>query len=219
MGWLDALFSNDRFDPQADSGAGSGWLGPIAGGLVAPPNVSAPPPAASTSAMGRPPAQPNPPVSPIDRMDGGIGGLFGPPHPGGAPGGPGLLDRLTAGASNLASGGNPIAGLVNAVNGLATGQRTDHAGIELAKQHATMSALMNAGLDLNTARAAAMNPDYLKALVVAHYGARPRRGAAAASPRAGGENVARKEPAATNGVAANDGRAAVPPADASGPRS
>src|SRR5262245_28498514 len=67
---------------------------------------------------------------------------------------PGLFDRLTAGAANLTTGGNPLAGLLNAVNGLATGQRTDRAGIELAQQNATMRALMNVGLDAETARAA-----------------------------------------------------------------
>src|SRR5215471_7804703 len=73
-----------------------------------------------------------------------------PPLP--APQGGSLLDHLVAGAANLTTGGNPLAGLLNAVNGLATGQRTDHAGLALAKQHATMRALMNAGLDSDTAR-------------------------------------------------------------------
>jgi hypothetical protein len=97
--------------------------------------------------------------------------------------GPTLLDRLTAGATNLTTGGNPVAGLFNTLNGLTTGERTDHAGIELAKQNATMSALMNASLDLPTARAAAINPEFLRALVVKHYGG--WRGHAGTPPRTG----------------------------------
>src|SRR5262249_38971609 len=115
--------------------AGSGWLGPVAGGRV--PIDQAPPP-----------QDPVPIATPS------------------------LLDRLAAGATNLTTGGNPLAGIVNAVNGLATGQRTDHAGLEAAQQHATRAALMNAGLDANRARGAALNRDSLKAPVVAHYGAR-----------------------------------------------
>src|SRR5262249_17829124 len=49
-----------------------------------------------------------------------------PPLP--APQGGSLLDHLVAGATNLTTGGNPLAGLLNAVNGLATGQRTDARG-------------------------------------------------------------------------------------------
>ena len=100
-----------------------------------------------------------------------------------APQDPALLGRLTAGATNLTTGGNPIAGLLNSLSGLATGERTDRAGIELAQQQAIVNALMNAGLDLPTARAAAIHPEYLRALIVAHYGA--RRGEAVASRRAG----------------------------------
>jgi hypothetical protein len=119
--------------------------------------------------------------------------------------GPGLLDRLTAGATNLTTGGNPLAGILNAVNGLATGQRTDRAGVELGKQHATMRALMNAGLDVHTARAAAVNPEFLKALVVARYGARPTRGRLAAPARAAAEEAGRQEPAPVGESGANAG--------------
>jgi hypothetical protein len=181
MGWLDGLFSNLQSDPQTRTGAGSGWLGPIADG---PPN---PPSGQGTE--------------------------------GSAAQDPSLLDRLTAGAANLTTGGNPVAGLLNAVNGLATGQRTDHAGIELAKQHATMSALMNAGLDLNTARAAATNPDFLKALVVARYGARPMRGQAVTPPRAPTGDAGRSEPAP---VGNRDGNPTLPTGatpDVANPRS
>ena len=63
-------------------------------------------------------------------ISGGFQGLFGP---GGASQSPGLFDRLIAGATNLTTGGNPLAGILNAVNGLTTGQRTDRAGVALAQ--------------------------------------------------------------------------------------
>jgi hypothetical protein len=81
------------------------------------------------------------------------------------------------------------------VNGLATGQRTDRAGVELAQQHATMQALMSAGVDPVIARAAAINPDYLKAIMAVRHrtgstaraspGGTPSAGANAAEPPRG----------------------------------
>jgi hypothetical protein len=125
--------------------------------------------------------------------------------------GPALLDRLAAGATNLTTGGNPVAGLLNAVNGLATGERTDRAGLELAMQHATMSALMNAGLDLRTARAAAIHPEFLRALVVKHYGA--RRGPAGTPPRTDADAGDGKEAAPADGIGGNVAPQAFPTAD------
>jgi hypothetical protein len=121
---------------------------------------------------------------------------------------PALLDRLTAGATNLTTGGNPVAGLLNAVNGLATGERTDRAGIELAMQHATMSALMNAGLDLRTARAAAIHPEFLRALVVKHYGG--RRGQAGTPPRTGTDAADGKEAVPAGDIGGNVAPQAIP---------
>jgi hypothetical protein len=114
---------------------------------------------------------------------GWLGGLFpapaaaeqaSVPQASAAPGGnvvqaPGLLDRLTAGATNLTTGGNPLAGLLNAVNGLATGQRTDAAGATLAQQGAVRQALMAAGVPDAVAAAAAMNPEVLKAVAPQLY--------------------------------------------------
>jgi hypothetical protein len=236
MGWLDSLFGNYPLDPHNDSGTGSGWLGPIAGGPVpfnrsapssfppmAPPNVSAAPAAPADSGIGRESARPGPSMSLLGGMGTGathgIAGPFGQAGMGGASQGPSLLERLTAGATNLTTGGNPLAGLLNAVNGLATGQRTDRAGVELGKQHATMRALMNAGLDLDTARAAAINPEFLKALVVARYGVRPMRGQLAAPPRAGTGEAGRKEPAPVGDFGPDAGLAAGPTADVPKPRS
>jgi hypothetical protein len=82
---------------------------------------------------------------------------------------PGLLDRLTAGATNLTTGGNPLAGLLNAVNGLATGQRTDATGAMLAQQGAVRQALAAAGVPDAVAAAAAMNPEVLKTVAPQLY--------------------------------------------------
>jgi hypothetical protein len=231
MGWLDSLFSNYQFDPQSYNGGG-GWLGPIAGGPVpvnqtqpprgfpsvgSPPVAATPPPpsgAAPTpvadSGIGRAADQQNPLTSLFgglgNSIGSGISGLLGQGGPGAAEG-PSLLDRLTAGANNLTTGGNPLAGLVNALNGVATGQRTDHAGLPLAQQ-ATMQALMNSGVHPVIARAAAINPDYLKAIVAAHYsGASTAQQPAAAQPAAA-DRFAGTQPGRMPSAGAN---AAMPP--------
>jgi hypothetical protein len=193
MNRLDALFNENPSESQTSGKAGdSGWLGSLLKARAAEASQGAP-------------SFTLPLVSRADISVPVVGAHA-----------PGLLDRLTAGASNLTTGGNPLAGLFNAVNGLATGQRTDRAGIELAKQHATMTALMNAGLDSKTARAAAMNPEYLRALVVAHYGVRSRRGQAAAPPRARSDEAPRNESTPAND--ANAARAVVPSADLGKPQ-
>ena len=217
MGILSGLFSDYQFDPQSyrvdDPNAPyrGGILGmlnlptqppqgfpPLASSSAAAPSIASPQLAQSVAApapmaggaVGREADQQSPSPSPFggigNAIGGGIAGLFGQATPG-APQGPTLLDRLTAGANNLTTGGNPIAGIFNAVNGLATGQRTDRAGAELAQQQATMQALTNAGVDPAVARAAATNPDYLKALVATRYGARSATQPAAAVARAGAD--------------------------------
>jgi hypothetical protein len=198
MGLLDALLNGIQSETDtAGKGAGSGWLGSLVK-AAAPPTE---------------PAQGSPAMTlPLVSAAGMSAPVVGSQAPG-------LLDRLTAGATNLTTGGNPLAGILNAVNGVATGQRTDRAGIELAKQHATMSALINAGLDFKTARAAAMNPEYLKALVVARYGVRPKHGQATAASRPAGNETDRSEPIATNDVDANSRRTGVPSADTAKPQS
>ncbi len=219
MGILDGLFSNYQFDPRTYSDAG-GWLGPIAGGpvpfnqtqppqgfpAVASPSIASPPQAQSGtapapmagSAIGRAADQPSAFPSLFggvgNSISSGIAGLFGLAGPG-APQGPSLLDRFTAGANNLTTGGNPIAGLVNAVNGLATGQRTDRAGLDLAQQQATMQALVNSGVDPIVAHAAAINPDYLKAIVAARYGTAPTAQVPSTAPRTGANRIAGNQPA------------------------
>lgn len=74
---------------------------------------------------------------------------------------PGFLDRLTAGAANFTTGGNPLAGLLNSINGLATGQRTDPQGQALARQRATYEALLPK-LGPAGAMAAMTNPKVLE---------------------------------------------------------
>jgi hypothetical protein len=215
MGILDGLFSNSQLESQRDGNEpGPGWLGSLFRAPASPDHTPATDAAASSD-------QPNPLTALLggNAISGGIAGLLGHGGQGGASQAPTLLDRLTAGATNLTTGGNPLAGILNAVNGVATGQRTDRAGIELAKQHATMSALINAGLDFKTARAAAMNPEYLKALVVARYGVRPKHGQATAASRPAGNETDRSEPIATNDVDANSGRTGVPSADTARPQS
>jgi hypothetical protein len=169
--------------------------------VAQPPGTGPGSPAQPTSVpsnygIGRAPDQSNPLTMLLSGIDNGVAGLLGQSGLGTAPQGPGLLGRLTAGANNLTTGGNPIAGIVNAMNGLVTGQRTDAAGVALARQEATTRALMNAGYDATTARAAAINPDLLKALIMARSGGQsprqqpsaavqPRRGPAPPNPRGG----------------------------------
>jgi hypothetical protein len=134
----------------------------------------------SDGGFGRDGSPPNPIASLFGGIGDGIGSLFGgmqsnpqggPQAPAAAPAppaaGPGLMDRLTAGATNLTTGGNPIAGLLNSINGLATGQRTDHTGLMLQQQQATLRALVQAGVAPAVAQAAALHPDILKAFAPA----------------------------------------------------
>lgn len=57
---------------------------------------------------------------------------------------PDFLQRLTAGATNFTTGGNPIAGLMNSITGLTTGTRTDKTGIAQQQLSATANALYGA---------------------------------------------------------------------------
>jgi hypothetical protein len=92
-----------------------------------------------------------------------------PPAPAAA--GPGLLDRLSAGANSFA-GVNPIAALLNGMNGLVTGQRSDPQGIMLQQQAATARAFHRALVAngvapeqaVGLAHAAALNPEIAKTL-------------------------------------------------------
>jgi hypothetical protein len=86
---------------------------------------------------------------------------------------PSLLDRLSAGATNFATGGSPVGGFLNSVRGLATGERTDPVGIRQANQRATFNALVGAGVAPQFAQVAALNPDILKTVVAAHFNALP----------------------------------------------
>jgi hypothetical protein len=80
-----------------------------------------------------------------------------------------MLDRLTAGATNFTTGGNPIAGFLNMISGLTTGTRTDPAGMQAQTQLATYNALRGAGLPAAVAKAAALNPDVMKTIAPQLY--------------------------------------------------
>ncbi len=98
--------------------------------------------------------------------------------------GPSLFDRLSAGASNFTTGGNPVAGVLNSVRGLATGQRTDAAGVQQVNQMATFKALVGAGISPQVAQVAALNPEILRTVVAAHFNtpSAPRRAGASGAP-------------------------------------
>src|SRR5579871_1414193 len=115
MGLLDALLNgNESATDTSGKDAEAGWRGSVLKAATQPTK----------------PAQGSPAITlPLVSS----GGMSAPVV------GAGLLDRLTAGATNLTTGGNPLAGILNAVNGLATGERTDRAGIERAMEHATMT--------------------------------------------------------------------------------
>ena len=189
MGILDGYpfdFSGNR----TQAPFGSGILGLLSQQL--PPNDKVPttwpgalPPAsrADVSPAGRAPAAPSPAPeepNPFMRLLNGIGSLFGggssaatpaapqPVHQ--AAPGPSFLDRLTAGATNFTTGGNPIAGLLNSINGIATGQRTDATGILLQQRAATYRALLQAGVPPAVAQAAALNPTVLHTIAPQLYG-------------------------------------------------
>jgi hypothetical protein len=158
----------------------------------------------SDSGFGRDGSPPNPIASLFGGIENGIGSLFGgmqasPQAPAAtqAPpaAGPGIMDRLTAGATNLTTGGNPIAGLLNSINGLATGQRTDRTGLILQQQQATMRALVQAGIDPAVAQAAALHPDILRAFAPARPAA--KRQPAQAGVDAPGDEIPRAPDAPT----------------------
>src|SRR5262249_48626196 len=113
------------------------------------------------------------------RLLNGIGSLFGggssaatpaapQPFHQAAPG-PSVLDRLTAGATNFTTGGNPIAGLLNSIHGFATGRRADANGILLQQRAATYRALLQAGVPPAVAQAAALNPTMLHTIAPQLY--------------------------------------------------
>lgn len=95
--------------------------------------------------------------------------------------GPGVMDRLAAGATNFTTGGNPIAGLFNSISGLATGRRTDSAGIAQSNQanmaRALYGALTQRGIPqeqaLAIAQAAATDPKMAETLLPQALGLKP----------------------------------------------
>ena len=94
---------------------------------------------------------------------------------------PGIMDRLTAGATNFTTGGNPIAGLLNSFKGLATGERTDSAGVSQANQAQMTRALYGALIQRDIpqaqafaiAQAASTNPKIAEILLPQALGLKP----------------------------------------------
>ena len=126
--------------PTAQQGpipGGPSYMGNPFGGAVQVPTAGIQPETIDVSAAPKRqlPVQPLPSTMPV--------GAVNPDQvlPSPAPQGPGVFGRLQAGAQNFTTGGNPIAGLLNAVQGLTTGTRTDPTGIALAQQQITANAV------------------------------------------------------------------------------
>src|SRR5712671_2029420 len=179
-GWLGPLLQ-----PQSGPGFVQSpaqpppYFAPMAGGATFPqaaagkaPGAVVPPPSGADG-FGKEPGASNPFTDFLSSLGNGIGSAFFPSAaaPTGPQAPPSLLDRLSAGATNFATGGSPIGGVLNSVRGLATGERTDPAGIRQANQTATFNALVGAGIAPQFAQVAALNPEILKTVVAAHFNA------------------------------------------------
>src|SRR6267378_4302979 len=127
-GWLGPLlqpqsglgFAQDLAQPPP-------YLPPMSGGAPFPqtaagkvPGAVVPPPSGADG-FGKEPGASNPFTDFLSSLGNGIGNAFFPSAaaPMGPQTSPSLLDRLSAGATNFATGGSPIAGVVNSVRGLA----------------------------------------------------------------------------------------------------
>jgi hypothetical protein len=179
-GWLGPLLQ-----PQSGPGFVQSpaqlppYLAPMSGGAAFPvaADGKGPGPVATPQSGGggfaKEPGASNPFTDFLSSFGNGIGNAFFPSAvaPAGPQAAPSLLDRLSAGATNFATGGSPIAGVLNSVRGLATGERTDPAGIRQANQMATFNALVGAGVAPQFAQVAALNPEILKTVVAAHFNA------------------------------------------------
>lgn len=199
-GWQDNVGQPGSLDPKWQALL-AGQTDPYSGGGAQLPTNAAPTAGVARNTLAQPAesgfGQQGEPGNPIAGLLGGLGNgissLFSGMQANGQPGapqqpgqaapapaaaGPGIMDRLTAGATNFTTGGNPIAGLLNSISGLATGQRTDRMGIAQANQRATMQALIPAlmkqpGMDLPTAmgiaQSASVNPEVLKTIAPQLY--------------------------------------------------
>jgi len=188
MGILDDF----QFDPSTFGAAPAGWLGPLlqpqsgpglapgatqmpptSSGIMFPPTTvvgsakEAVTPQTGADATGKDSAAWNPFTDFLASLRPGIGNAF----MSNSAAVPSLLDRLLAGATNFATGGSPVGGVLNSVRGLATGERTDPAGIRQANQTATFNALVSAGVAPQFAQVAALNPEILRSVVAAHFNA------------------------------------------------
>lgn len=156
-GWLSALLSdpNAMGAPPSQGFAQGGMFGgpglpqsAMGGGYGGGVFPSQPQPSFPQNAMAQAP-QPQPPQ--MQQPDIGLGA------------------RLSAGAANFESGGNPISMLANVAQGLMTGQRFDRQGVLQQSQNATLQALIGAGVPPAVAQAAALNPEVLKTIAPQIY--------------------------------------------------
>lgn len=151
------------FGHQAPIFPGMGSMGGAAGygaGMDAPPQQQQRPDPAQLPQTSMPVESPSPVGMPA-----GPQGQQAPQAQPAPPAGPGMLDRLTAGATNFTTGGNPIAGLFNMIGGLSTGQRTDPGGIAQQNQVATAQALYHA-----LAKSGRYTPEEAKGMAIAAAG-------------------------------------------------
>ena len=83
---------------------------------------------------------------------------------------PGVGDRLMAGLQGFANSGGILPAIANGISGLATGQRTDKAGMAQQSANITARALMAKGVDPAAVQAAIVNPALMKTLITQAYG-------------------------------------------------
>lgn len=81
-----------------------------------------------------------------------------------------LLDRLSAGSSNLGARHGLIPGIFDAITGFQTGQRMDPLGRQIQAENQTIAALVKKGLPPEIAQAAAKNPEILKQIIPQVFG-------------------------------------------------
>lgn len=82
---------------------------------------------------------------------------------------PSGFDRMSAFVHNFGAGNGIIPGLVDAIQGASTGQRTDPRGLQQQSIQATYQALRQSGVPEGVAVAAAYNPEVLKTIAPQLY--------------------------------------------------
>ena len=142
-------FGMDRANPQQDPSFAERWSG------VVPPNAMASAPPIGPQQQPGPPMQILPAAQTAPQM----------PQQQQTPQQPsaGLGDHLSAGFGGLFNSPTLISGIGNAIQGFATGNRSDNKNL-------TMQALIKRGLDPETAQAAVSNPALMQAVMPQLFG-------------------------------------------------